>query len=340
MVEIEVGPMEAGKKVHRWMRQLLPGIPLSGIHKMIRTGRVKRNGKRVKPDDVLTEGDVIRLYMAEEDFSQVSKPVRKYQGVPTDIEIVYEDDDLIAVNKPAGLLTHGAPGEHKDTLANRVAAHLYARGDLDARRFVPAPAHRLDRNTSGLVLFAKHGEAARKIAADLQEHRIRKWYVAIVRGLVPAEGQVEARLEREERRNRTFVLEQSPDQGKDAITRFRRLAQAHQTSVVCVELVTGRTHQIRAHFAHLGYPLWGDVKYGGARPVAGRPAVSTRHANREPHRDPNLEPHQWLHAGWLQLADGRLLHAPLPESFRRMLHRLGYSSREVMDLDRAVPWPT
>ncbi|MCL6515670.1 MAG: RluA family pseudouridine synthase [Alicyclobacillus sp.] len=336
--------MEAGKKVHRWLRQVLPGVPLSGIHKMIRTGRVKRNGKRAKADDVLVEGDRMGLVMAEADFEQVSRPVRKYRGVPTDVEIVYEDDDLLVVNKPAGLLTHGAAGEFKDTLANRVAAHLYARGELDGARFVPSPAHRLDRNTSGLVLFAKSAETARRVADALKDHRIRKWYLAIVRGVVPVEGVVDTPLSRDAGANRTLV-EARGEAVKEAVTRYRRLAESGRTSVVQIELVTGRTHQIRAHFSHLGHPLWGDVKYGGARPLT-RPASSGRGdvegdaARRDRVRSmagTGTEPHQWLHAAWLRLEDGRMIHAPLPEAFRRTLRRLGYSQEAVRRVDETPP---
>ena len=191
VLEFSIGPAEAGKKVQRFVRQLLPGVPLSGIHKTIRTGRVKRNGKRAKAEDVLAVGDVVRLYMAEADFAQVSKAPKKFHGVTREIDVVYEDERMLIVNKPLGLLTHGARGEHKDTLTNRVLAYLYDKGELHSRVFTPAPVNRLDRNTSGLVVFGKTHEATRELAEQLKDHRIRKWYVAVVKGMVPESGRIE-----------------------------------------------------------------------------------------------------------------------------------------------------
>jgi RluA family pseudouridine synthase len=318
MVEYTVGPMEAGKKVHRLVRQLLPGVPLSGIHKMIRTGRVKRNGKKAKPDDVIEAGDVIRLYMAEADFERVSKSEKKFRGISSDIEVVFEDESMLVVSKPVGLLTHGAEGEHKDTLVNRVLAYLYQKGELNQKIFTPSSVNRLDRNTSGLVVFGKTGAATRALADDIAEHRIRKWYLAIVQGTPKPAGEISAKLSRFTEVNRTVV----DNQGKSAITKYRTLVSTGRTSVVQIELVSGRTHQIRAHFSHIGHPLYGDVKYGGGRPGAGRQGA---------------EHHQWLHAAWLRLADGRLLFAPLPAPFIAKLKSLGYTNEQIADVSRHIP---
>jgi RluA family pseudouridine synthase len=316
MVELRIGAEDAGKKAHRYLRQMLPGVPLSGIHKMLRTGRVKCNGRKLKADAVLAAGDVLHLYMADEDFQRVSKPTKKFQGVNPNIHVCYEDDELLVVDKPAGLLVHGAPGEHRNTLVNRVLAYLYHEGrfigassDGAGPVFTPAPVNRIDRNTSGLVMFAKTAAAARQLAADLAEHRIRKWYLSIATGTVPPEGVIRAQLQRRHDENKTLVGED----GKSAETRYQRLLARNGTSVVRVELVSGRTHQIRAHFAHIGHPLLGDVKYG---------------ARRNP-----VDSHQWLHAGWLELADGRRFTAPIPVAFRKRLLELGYLASEIADID-------
>ncbi|MCL6444583.1 MAG: RluA family pseudouridine synthase [Alicyclobacillus sp.] len=312
VVEIVVGKMESGKKVHRLMRQLLPGVPLSGIHKMIRTGRVKRNGKRVKAEDVVVEGDRLALYMAEADYLEVRKAERKFGGVPDHLHVVFEDEELLVVNKPVGLLTHGAAGEHKDTLVNRVLAYLHRSGQLDQRQFVPAPINRLDRNTSGLILFGKTGDATRRLASEFSSHAIRKWYIGLVDGLVDVRGEIRAPLDRDPTSNRTVVSEHG---GRPAVTRYVRKATNGKTSVVHIELVSGRTHQIRAHFAYIGHPLWGDFKYG-SRP---------RSRGQEPI-------HQWLHAAWLELSDGRRFHAPLPEAFVAKLLDVGYRPDQIKDV--------
>jgi len=312
MVEITVGDMEAGKKVHRLLRQLLPGVPLSGIHKMLRTGRVKKNGKKTGPNDTAEQGDVLQLYMSKEDFAEVSKPVRKFGGVSTDIDVVYEDGDILVVNKPAGLLMHGTQEEQKVTLANQVLAYLHRKG-MDIRAFAPAPVHRLDRNTSGLVLFAKNGHTARQLSHDLAHHTVRKWYIALVTGQVPVHAVIDEPVIRDPDSNRTRV---SP-RGKSARTVYHRLAEATGVSVVMIELISGRTHQIRAHFEHIGHPLYEDTKYGGGLSGKGR--------------------HQWLHAGWMQLEDGRQFHAQLPPAFRQTIIDAGLSRECVAVVESAEP---
>lgn len=312
MVEIVIGQIEAGKKVHRLVRQLLPGVPLSGVHKMIRTGRIKRNGKRAHADDIVQVGDIIRLYMAEADYKQVSKPVKKFAGVSTDVDVLYEDADLLAVNKPVGLLIHGAEGEYKDTLVNRVLAYLHQRDELTGRQFTPSPVNRLDRNTSGIVVFAKTGEAARVLTQSIAAHETKKCYVALVRGRLDAPGEIKARLERVDDQHTRVSA-----RGKESLTRFTPVVGRGGTTVVDVELISGRTHQIRAHFRHIDHPLVGDVKYGGAAPRA-----------RE---QDGL--HQWLHAAVLIFPTGLRLYAPLPVEFLNTLRSYRYSEEDLRRIE-------
>lgn len=306
MVEFEIGQMEAGKKVQRLVRQMLPGVPLSGIYKMVRTGRVKLNGKRAKADEVVQLGDVIRLYMADADYAEVSKKEKKFGGIDYDVEVVFEDDEMIVVNKPVGLLTHGAEGEYKDTLVNQVLAYLHHHGKLNSRVFTPAPVHRLDRNTSGLVVFAKTGDAVRRLTSEIQDHRMEKWYVAIVKGEMNKAGEIRARLGRTSGFRTVAKAE-----GKESETLYEPLCARNGTTVVRIQLVSGRTHQIRAHFSQIGHPLLGDVKYGGGRPV------------KDSH-----EVHQWLHAVKMRFPSGRTLFAPIPEAFERQLGKLGYTASD------------
>lgn len=323
LVEIEIGKIEAGKKIHRYIRQLLPGVPLSGIHKMIRTGRVKLNGKKAKADVLLKVGDRVHLFMAEEDFQEVSKQKKKYGGIDADVAVVYEDEEILIVNKPIGLLTHGDGEEQKDTLVNRVLAYLYRKNELEEQSFTPAPAHRLDRNTSGLVIFGKTGVTLRRLAELLSQHRIRKWYLAVVQGIIESPGKIDVTLTRDVAKNKTYTgsagstdgknrsdfLRQSS--GKEAITLYEPLLTSNGTTLVKIELVHGRTHQIRAHFQSIGHPLLGDVKYGGGR---------LSRATGE---------HQWLHAYKLKLDDGREYFAPLPAEFKQQLLDLTYSLHDL-----------
>jgi 23S rRNA pseudouridine955/2504/2580 synthase len=186
--------------------------------------------------------------------------------------------------------------------------------------------HRLDRNTSGLVVFAKTGDASRYLAHQFADHSIRKWYIAIVRGQTPPDGVITAGLGRDRKINRTIVSED----GKAAVTRYVRKASAGGTSVVHIELVSGRTHQIRAHFAHIGHPLWGDVKYGGWHRGLARPSVGS---SPRPNAS-STAMHQWLHAAWLDFPDGRRLFAPLPHAFVQVLRRLGYPEDAIEAVQR------
>jgi len=313
MVEVEVGAVEAGKKVHRLIRQLLPGVPLSGVYKMIRTGRVKHNGKRAKSEDVVQQGDVIRLYMSEEDFELVRKSEKKFAGLRGTVDVIYEDASLLVVNKPLGLLTHGAEGEHKETLANYVLAYLYHKDELKSSIFTPSPANRLDRNTSGIVMFGKTGDAARTLADAFAKQGIRKWYVAIVRGTVSEPGEISARLERT-----NGIRTNVAHSGREAVTRYEPIVHRGRTSVVKIELIHGRTHQIRAHFSHIDHALYGDVKYGGSAPS-----------------ETDVNHTQWLHAKSIQLADGQSFHAPLPELFKNTLRELGYTDVDIRKIEQA-----
>lgn len=314
MVQVEIGPIEAGKKVHRLVRQLLPGVPLSGVYKMIRTGRVKRNGKRVKAEDILHVGDVLHLYMAEEDYEKVRKSEKKFGGLHGTLDVIYEDDRLLVVNKPLGLLTHGAEGEHKETLVNYVSAYLYHKDELKSSVFTPSPANRLDRNTSGIVVFGKTGDAARALAEAFASQSVRKWYIAIVRGQLRTKGEINARLARVDDR-RTSVSKV----GVEATTRYEPIVCGVGTTVVKIELVHGRTHQIRAHFSHIKHPLYGDVKYGGSAPAQTGENYT-----------------QWLHARTLQFtASGQTFKAELPQAFKDVLLNIGYNRQDIEKIEQA-----
>lgn len=310
MIEKTIAPEDGGKKLHRYMRQTLPGMPLSGVYKLIRTGRVKINGKRGKMDAALSAGDTIEIWMREDDYASVSRPVRKFSGVSTDIDVVHEDDDLLVVNKPSGLLVHPDREEKKDTLIGRVLAYLYERGEIaDGRAFLPAVVNRLDRNTSGLVLIGKNADTLRKLAAAFRDRKIRKWYLAIVEGEVPASGFIDTPLEREEKegvvRSRTLFHRQTERVGKNALTRFVSLSSSAvgRHSLLAVEIASGRTHQIRAHMQSIGHPLLGDVKYGG------HPAFGVNY--------------HLLHAACLRMPEGREFQAPPPPAFMRALSQAG-----------------
>lgn len=303
---------DSGKKLHRYLRQALPGLPLSGVYKMIRVGRIKVNGKKGNNDTLLQAGDIVTIYMPEQEYQALSRPAKKFGGVSKDIDIVYEDAHLLVVNKPVGLLTHPDATEHKDTLISRALAYLHSRGELsDGRAFMPATVNRLDRNTSGIVLIGKDGDTLRKLAQDIREHRLSKFYLTVVWGAVAEAGEVNSDLVRDERSGRTLIAgrvhARRPDDNlfrvQGAVTRYEPWGTAGPFTLLKVEIESGRTHQIRAHLQDIGHPLLGDVKYGG------KLAFGVNH--------------HLLHAQSVVLADGTTFFAPPSAAFMSVLQQSG-----------------
>ncbi|MCY0869686.1 MAG: RluA family pseudouridine synthase [Firmicutes bacterium] len=259
--QIVIGAADAGKKLHRFVRQRLPGLPLSGVHKLIRVGRIRVNGHRAQPDAVLRCDDVLTLVMTADDFARIARPARRFGGVQRDVRILFEDAHIVVVDKPVGLLVHPDATEHRDTLVSRVLAMLHDRGELaDNRQFLPAPVNRLDRNTSGIVVFGKDGDTLRRLAAQFATREVHKSYLALAHGRIAEAGEIDAPLSRSAEGGRTRVGAPS---GVSARTLYTPLGWARDVTLLAVSPETGRTHQIRAHLASIGHPLCGDVKYGG-----------------------------------------------------------------------------
>ncbi len=309
MITRKVAPSEGGKRLHRYLRILMPNIPLGQIYKMIDQGKVRVNGKRKNQNYELAAGDELQLHMEEKQFEQAGigggekKP--KFVGVRADIDVVFEDDELLVACKPAGLLTHPDQTEQRDTLIGRVHAYLHRKGELDSALFLPATANRLDRNTSGLVLIGKTAGMLHQLNQWIQKRELEKFYVTIVEGRLTGESTIAGTLVRDEKSNRTRVAAEAGAEGKEAMTRYRVLQTGRAHTLVEVELVSGRTHQIRTHMQSIGHPLLGDIKYGG-------------------HKLDSLN-HQLLHAWRIFLPDGREFRAPIPPKMRSMLGQVGLS---------------
>jgi len=330
MIMRRIAVTEQGKRLHRYLRTLMPNMPLGQLYGMIDRGLVRINGKRKKnPNYELAAGDELTLLMDEADFERASrgsdrqKP--KFAGVPGRLDIVHEDGELLVVVKPAGLLTHPDRSEWKNTLISRVHAYLCRKGELDSTLFMPATANRLDRNTSGLVLVGKTAGMLHRLNRWIQNRELRKYYLTIVEGHLAGVGTIDRPLLRDDRGNVTRALddgqtssreengetetarlrtESTPPEAKAAVTRYRVLAHAGGRTLVEAELVSGRTHQIRSHFQSIGHPLLGDLKYGGRR-----------------FGDLN---HQLLHAWRIVLPDGREFRAAPPPRMRRIMDELGF----------------
>lgn len=335
---ITIGKDEANQRLDRFLRKLLDDVSLSAIYKLVRTRQVTVNDRKVRPELRLNAGDVVTLWRAaEERHLQPKVRRRAEQGLSTrrDFRIVHEDADLLAVNKPAGLLVHaGDRGDDRDTLIGQVTSWLLSRPlgqDAQSHKdfvrpsptFAPALAHRIDGQTSGLVLIGKTLAASQALAAAIKHRDIEKTYLALaIGGLPQGQGEINLPIARhEDARGRRRKVEVG--HGQRAVTRYRVLGQRGQYSLVELELVTGRTHQIRAHLAHLGAPVAGDDEYG------------SRDHNRHAAEKLGLQ-RQWLHAARLQLnhpIDGRALDlaAPLWPDLRHALAAAGLA-------DLLPPW--
>ena len=267
MFKIEITENQANQRLDRFLKKYFNNASLGTIYKLIRKD-VKVNGKRANESTLLANGDELTLYISDETAAGLRKEKRRVK-VKKQFKIAYEDDDLLIVEKPFGLLTHGDRAEKKNHLANQVIDYLIEKGDYNPRTettFVPAPANRLDRNTTGLVIFGKNAAALQKLNRIIREKdQIHKLYLTIVAGDLERAVRLRAKMTKDETKNVVSVLSEEGE-GKFMETVARPLLHSswkgREYTLTEVEILTGRTHQIRAHLAKAGYPVIGDVKYG------------------------------------------------------------------------------
>ncbi len=285
MKEIRIDKNESDQRMDRFLKKYLANATQGFIYKMLRKKNIKLNGNKANPESIIMEGDSIQLYLSDE-------TIEKFKAVKGEIKsklipnIIYEDDNIILINKPMGILSHGAGGdEFEDNIVDSMVSYLIEKGDYVPRlekTFTPSICNRLDRNTSGIIIGAKNYQSLKIVNEAIKNTFVRKFYITIVKGTITKDFKAEAFLSKDEDRNMVEVSRDDAEGLKRIETHVRVLKSGKEYSLLEIELITGRTHQIRGHLSSLGYPVIGDRKYGS-------PAI-----NKKFKLEYDLE-NQWLH---------------------------------------------
>ncbi len=267
MKSFVIGKNDANQRLDKFVTKSVPNLPKTLMYKYIRTKRIKVNNKKSDISARLNEGDVVDMYVNDEFFVK-SETRYDFSSASNSLNIIYEDQNLILLDKKVGLLCHPDDKEYIDTLISRVKKYLYEKGEYDPDKensFTPALVNRIDRNTGGIVIAAKNAESLKILNAQMKQRNLKKTYLCVVHGAMERKsGLLQGWLVKDENKNKVKIYSKQRDGAKEIRTQYTVIENdfKNNLSLVEVDLLTGRTHQIRAHFASIGHPLLGDGKYG------------------------------------------------------------------------------
>ena len=275
MRELSIRQNEAGQRLDKFLAKYMALAPKSFFYKMLRKKNITLNGKKAAGNEMLREGDTVKLFLSDETIDKFSRIPsgkelsgrRPGKGGFSASDILYEDAHTIFINKPAGMLSQkAAPGDV--SLVEYLTAYLLDTGQIaeeELRTFHPAVCNRLDRNTSGIVAAGKSLAALQALSEMFRERSMRKYYLCLAKGVIREESHISGWLRKDERSNRVAVSGREEEGASRIETEYRPLRAGKEETLLEVHLITGRTHQIRAHLASVGHPLIGDPKYGDPR---------------------------------------------------------------------------
>lgn len=334
MQSMQISDNQAGQRLDKYLRRLMPTAGSGFLYKMLRKKNITLNGRKAEGNELLQKGDTVQFFFSDETFQSFTQPAltnaanavnayerayRKLHG----IQICYEDAHVLILNKPSGILTQRA-NPQEDSLNEWMLGYLLAaqKTDTDALSlFRPSVLNRLDRNTSGLVLCGLSLEGSRKLSELIRRREIRKYYLTIVKGRLSDADVLEGTLRKDSAANKVHI---GGEDGSAIRTAYRPLAHTKDATLLEVELITGKTHQIRAHMASIGHPILGDPKYGD-------PDFNRRFGKKIP-------PYQLLHAARVEFPvleapftalSERTIKAPLPSAFQEVVHTWQHGIPEV-----------
>ncbi len=279
MKQVTVNSNDAGQRIDKFLIKFLPSMPQSLVYKSLRKKRIKINGKRANERDILNAGDILELYINDEFFDNPTPEEAFIKIKNPSVNVVYEDENILLVDKPQGMVVHSDDKESVNTLISHIQAYLYQKGEYDPKSehsFAPALCNRIDRNTRGIVIAAKNAESLRILNEKIKTKEIRKFYLCLTCGIPQKNSDtLTSYMKKDVAANLVKVYDKPTPDAKTAITKYAVKKRYKNHALLEIELITGRTHQIRAQMSAIGYPLLGDGKYGtwGKNPLLKQQAL-------------------------------------------------------------------